>query len=326
MWNKNTVIYQIFVDRFNGFSNINDTNPDFMGGNLDGIISKLDYLVQLGINCIWLTPIFNTTSYHGYHVTNYEAIDSQFGSIESLQHLIKIAHEKNIKILLDFVPNHCSIYHPFFVDAIQNKNSKYINWFHFTDWPNKYLSFLSYKEIPKLNLENQETAEYIITVAKKWLKLGIDGYRIDHAIGISKDFWRNFYKIIKADFPNCLLIAEIWVDGIEKKDFETIKLPSPDVLTKKGISQKKIQKAYRNCFDGIIDFYFQKNLINQLLNKTIDEAFIKKTHEYLDSYTHNCSPILFLDNHDMNRISYTLKTTNKKLKQHFHLYYHYPFR
>ena len=140
-WFNKAVIYHIFIDRFNGCkTNINTL--DFLGGNLKGVISKLDYIQNLGINVMWLSPFYKTTHYHGYHITDFKSIDPRFGSKSELLELIYEAKKRGLRIIADFVPNHCSDQHPFFKDALKNKDSKYKDWFIFKKWPNKYLCFL----------------------------------------------------------------------------------------------------------------------------------------------------------------------------------------
>ena len=197
-WFKNSIIYHILIDRFAGFkSKKNWDHPKFLGGNIRGIIDNLEYLKNLGINVIWISPFYKTTEYHGYHITDYYEVDSHFGDIEDIKELIETAHNIQLRIITDFVPNHCSKHHPFFIDAQKNENSEYRNWFYFNKWPNDYLCFLSIKEIPKLNLNNKKTSDYIINAAKYWLNLGFDGFRLDHVIGPSLRFWNNFNIEIK---------------------------------------------------------------------------------------------------------------------------------
>ena len=121
-----------------------------------------------------------------------------------------------------FGPNHCSRHHPFFKEAQANPSSPYVNWFYFTNWPHEYLSFLSVSEIPKLNLNNALAKEHIIKAALYWLSIGFDGFRLDHVIGPSHSFWRDFRKQIKDRYPKTVLIGEAWMMGIKRRELRTI--------------------------------------------------------------------------------------------------------
>ena len=193
-WLDEAVFYQIFIDRFAGFKTTNNwEKPDYLGGNIKGITSKLTYIKDLGANAIWITPFNKGTAYHGYHITDFYRVDENFGTEEDLLELIKAAHTNNIKIIFDFVPNHCSNQHPYFIDAINNEDSEYRDWFIFKSWSNDYQCFRYYKELPKLNLDNEDVRQYLLGAARKWLNLGFDGVRIDHIVGVSN---KNIKKII----------------------------------------------------------------------------------------------------------------------------------
>lgn len=113
-WIDKEVIYQVFVDRFAGFPETKENGNIFMGGNLQGVIDRLDYLQNMGITTLWLSPIYCTANYHGYHATDFMNIDPRFGTMRELAELIESVHKRKMKIIVDFVPNHCSINHPFF--------------------------------------------------------------------------------------------------------------------------------------------------------------------------------------------------------------------
>jgi len=316
-WLKNSIIYHILIDRFAGFSSAKDWDkPKFLGGNIRGIIDNLDYLKNLGINTIWISPFYKTTEYHGYHITDYYRVDSHFGVEEDIKELITLAHDMQLKIITDFVPNHCSKKHPFFIDAQENRNSKYNNWFYFNKWPNEYLSFLSIKEIPKLNLDNKETSDYIINAAKYWLNFGFDGFRLDHVIGSSMSFWTRFNSEIKKLYPNAVLIGEAWMKGIKFKELKTIKIPHKSIKWLKRSSSDNILKEYVDVFDGILDFSFQKLIklfvaYNQISYKKFNEILEK----HFQKFPQNFYLPNFLDNHDMNRFLFECKNDKNKLKK-----------
>ena len=319
---NNLVIYHIFIDRFNGNIKGNWKKPEFIGGNLKGIYEKLDYLADLGVNAIWLSPFYETSAYHGYHITNFKKIDSRFGTLQDLKNIIKKAHNLGIKVIADFVPNHCSHLSPFFQYAQKNKNSKYYNWFYFENWPNEYLSFLIFKELPKLNLDNKETYYYILDSAKYWLSLGIDGYRIDHTAGPTEEFFQNFSKDIKKQYPEIILFGEPAIFGVSKQDVQKTLLHPHKWL---GFVEEKLfgtseilQKTYQKEFTGNLDFTFQQLIKKFVAKKSWYKPqwllkLLLKFHFSL--YKENEYLFLFLDNHDIQRFLFEADNDKEKLKK-----------
>jgi len=302
-WFRKSVIYQVFIDRFNGFDKP-ENKHSFLGGNIKGIISKLDYFQNLGINVIWISPFYKTTQYHGYHITDFESVDPRFGTDSDLKYLVNKANDKGIKLIADFVPNHCSNQHPFFQDAIKNKNSKYSDWFIFKRWPDEYLCFLDYKELPKINLDNKNARNYMIGIANHWLSIGIGGFRIDHVIGPSHDFWREFRHTIKETHPNAVLIGEVWIDGIKRKNFDTIGIKNKFIRKIVGLSQEKTQLEYYHELDGVLDFALNHILVEHVKqgsNLLSDKNLKAKIKKHFKKTPSDYFMVTFLDNHDMDR-------------------------
>ncbi|MCR4879598.1 MAG: glycoside hydrolase family 13 protein [Bacilli bacterium] len=229
---KGRVIYQIFVDRFASRSspsekpyvnekwnslNLKGWPPRFLGGDIYGIIDKLDYLSWLGVEGIYLTPIYPSDSNHKYDIKDYFDVDEMFGGKEAFKELINKAHALDIKIMLDLVFNHTSSRHPMFMDVINNgKKSKYYDWYFIDgDYPKarplNYRCFSYHSGMPKLNTNNKEVQDYLIEVGKYWIKeFDVDGYRLDVSEGVSHDFWIRF-KIALLDIkPDIFLIGENW--------------------------------------------------------------------------------------------------------------------
>ena len=229
------VVYQIFPERFN----LGNHNKDksyitrdwnskdmrgnqfnrnvFLGGDLQGIIAKLDYIKDLGVDIIYMTPINKSSSNHKYNVEDYYKIDEHFGDDETFKNLVDLAHEKGLKIVMDLVFNHSSKDHPFFQDVLaKGKESKYYNFYCMQDKPLKtdnlnYYSFNSCGYMPKLNSNNPEVQDYFAKVGEYYLnKFHVDGFRLDVANEVSHDFWINFNKRVKAIDPNCIIIGENW--------------------------------------------------------------------------------------------------------------------
>ena len=231
-WMKHAVFYQIFIDRFNMGDTKKDTsyinlewgdvpNPkSFAGGDIRGIIDKLDYIKDLGCNAIYLTPVFKSISNHKYDISDYYTVDKQFGTNEDLKELIDKAHEKGMRILLDAVFNHCSENIEQFQDVLVNgKESKYFDWFVIdgeavSEDRDNYETFAACEYMPKLNTSNKEVQEFLLDIGIHYVeKYNIDGWRLDVSDEISHTFWRQFRERIKSVNSDAVIIGENWHDA-----------------------------------------------------------------------------------------------------------------
>ena len=231
-WTKSAVFYQIFVDRFyqgdqekdRGYINLSwgkkPNSKSFAGGDLEGIRQKLDYLQDLGVNVLYLTPIFQSISNHKYDISDYYAVDEHFGSAVSLKALIHQAHARGMKIILDAVFNHSSDRHPYFQDVVEKgRQSDYFDWYMIRGegiHPKRinYETFASVRYMPKWNTSHPAVQAYLIDVGLYWIReFDIDGWRLDVSDEVSHDFWRLFRKAIKAEKPEAILIGENWHDA-----------------------------------------------------------------------------------------------------------------
>ena len=228
-WAKNKVVYQVFPSRFATTEEVApklwykapmDHRTD-LRGNLRGIISKLDYIRNLGVDVLYLTPIFHSKSTHKYDTIDYYSIDPDFGTTEDLIELVDKAHAMGLRVMLDGVFNHSAPEFFAFHDLEKNwKTTPYRDWYYTNGKPKRpmmmgikpnYKCFSYFGGMPKLNLENPETAQYFIDVALYWLRTAhVDGWRLDVADEISHYFWRNFRHAVKAEFPDCLIVGEVW--------------------------------------------------------------------------------------------------------------------
>lgn len=227
-WTKNAVFYQIFPDRFRLGDESKDKSyitmdwfaspkpGDFAGGDLKGIADSIGYLSSLGINAIYLTPIFKAMTSHKYDTIDYMRIDPQFGTEEDLSDLLAKAHQAGIKVVLDAVFNHVSALSPFFQDAVKKgKESPYFDWFYVEgdaiDFKKRnYQTFSLARYMPKLKVTNPETEAYLFEVVLHYLRLGIDGWRFDVGDEISHSFIRKVREKVKAAFPEALMLGEHW--------------------------------------------------------------------------------------------------------------------
>ena len=231
-WSKHVVIYQIFPDSFATSKGELSGNcleipvdkgifsKNRLGGNLNGIMENIPYMTELGINCIYLNPIFTACSYHKYDTTDYYSVDPCFGSNETLKELVSKCHEANIRVILDGVFNHSGTGFFAFRDVLEKgEESRHKDWFYIKDFPVRcedppnYECFAYARCMPKLNTGNREVRDFLIDVGTFWVKeADIDGWRLDVADEINHDFWREFRKAVKAVKPDVFLIGEVW-DG-----------------------------------------------------------------------------------------------------------------
>ncbi|MBI9048636.1 MAG: glycoside hydrolase family 13 protein [Anaerolineaceae bacterium] len=229
-WVSKSVFYQIFPERFCNGDPSNDpagTLPwgdppgldTFFGGDLAGIIERLPYLADLEINALYLTPIFSANTNHKYDACDYMLIDPAFGDLETFKKLVKAAHQKDIRIVLDAVFNHCGDGFWAFQDLLQRgKRSKYRDWFisdtfPIVQKPTNYQTCGGTHYLPKLNTENNEVRAYFLRVAQYWLEeTDIDGWRLDVPWKVSADFWLEFREVVKRSNPDAYIVAEAWRD------------------------------------------------------------------------------------------------------------------
>ena len=226
-WAENKVIYQIFPARFATSKQIPDSlwyqtpiGPKTdLQGNLRGIIQRLPYIRDLGVDVIYMTPIFHSASSHKYDTIDYYTIDPSFGTEEDLLELVEKAHAMGLRVVLDGVFNHTSPDFFAFADLVKNQEkSPYKNWYYVDKFPlrrlpglHNYKCFGYFWGMPKINLQCPDAARYFTDVALYWLRrAGIDGWRLDVADEISHSFWRHFRKAVKAEFPDALIVGEIW--------------------------------------------------------------------------------------------------------------------
>lgn len=245
-WYDQGVVYQIFPDRFangnpygevtgrkkNSFLYATEedtpyyiknsrgeiTRWDFFGGNLAGIRKKLPYLKKLGVNTIYLNPIFLATSNHRYDTVDYMKIDPMLGDEDDLRGLIHDLHQNGMHLLLDGVFNHVGQESIYFQEAIKDKSSHYYSWFNFIDYPEKYQSWWGVSSLPEVNKSNPEYQDFIYGdhgVLAKWMKDQVDGWRLDVADKLPMDFLRNIRNRLMKE--NCqVMIGEVWGDASDK--------------------------------------------------------------------------------------------------------------
>lgn len=249
---KGGLIYQIFPDRFYSSKtpkkNVPESrvmrkwgeepywqesqmngiwNNDYFGGDLKGVEEKLEYLSGLGVSCIYLNPIFEAHSNHRYDTADYEKIDSLLGDESDLESLCKKAHGLGISVILDGVFSHTGCDSKYFnmynryntVGAYNSKSSPYFSWYKFTDYPNGYKSWWGIKLLPEVSEEDEGYREYICGkngILRRWLRLGISGWRLDVADELPDVFLDDLRKAVKEENENAVIIGEVWEDATNK--------------------------------------------------------------------------------------------------------------
>ncbi len=308
-WAANKVVYQIFPSRFAATQPVDKklwykapiTPMDDLHGNLRGIIEHLDYIKDLGIDVVYLTPIFKSNSCHKYDTIDYYQVDPSFGTTEDLKELVQKSHERGMKVVLDAVYNHSGREFFAFQDILEKgEKSKYIDWYFIDELPPRgewgeipnFKCFGYYGGMPKLNLKNPEVEKYITDVACYWIKeCDIDGWRLDVGDEISHFFWKNFRKAIKAVKKDMLIIGEIWHyagDFLEGDEWDTV-----------------------------MNYPFYLNLIDLLADEKINVSQFVQNLGYLKGRLNKkCYPLMWnlIDSHDTARFLH-LCNDNKK-KQH----------
>ena len=296
-WMQNARFYQIFIDRFfRGNQEKDDsyitlpwgelpTPKSFAGGDLKGITKKLPYLHELGVNALYLTPVFQSVSNHKYDTQDYFAIDEMFGGEKDFRKFMQTAHEAGFHVVLDAVFNHVSERCLQFRDVLQNgKASRYFDWFLIDgDKVDRqkvnYQCFAACDYMPKWNTSCEEVQHFLIGVALHYMKeYGVDGWRLDVSDEVSHDFWRKFRAAVKAENGACVIIGENWHDA------------NPYL---RG-----------DQYDSIMNYAFTKACLDAFAFGTLDATgFAEKLNELLmrNTDTVNGMMLNLLDSHDTHR-------------------------
>jgi len=254
LWVQDSVFYQIFPDRFadgDPTNNVQDGEfeyrgqkskaahwgapqrkfpeamVEFYGGDLQGVEQNLGYLSDLGVNAIYFNPIFTAFSNHRYDVVDYENVDPHLGGNSALESLRNAMSERGMRFIIDVVPNHCGVMHPWFQSALKEYNAPTVEFFTFHQHPDQYETWLGVRSLPKLNYRSQSLREIIYSgsnsIFRRWLRkpYGIDGWRVDVANMLARhgkdqleeEVWRGIRKAVKEENPQAYLLGENFFDG-----------------------------------------------------------------------------------------------------------------
>jgi neopullulanase len=299
-WVADAVFYQIFPDRFAVSERVPKPGPlepwdappthhGFKGGDLLGIAQRLDYLERLGVNALYLTPVFASASNHRYHTYDYYRVDPLLGGDEALRELLDKAHARGMRVVLDGVFNHSGRgFWPFHHVVENGAQSPYIDWFHIDPdvllarglkpYPSReemrrmerdasvddrrarsqrhlgYTAWWDLPALPKLNTDNPHMREHLLGAAEHWLRFGIDGWRLDVAEEIDAGFWREFRERVRAVNPDTYIVAEIW--------------------------REKAQWLTGDTFDALMNYPLTEALLSFVAARQLDMNVVSSQHEY----------------------------------------------
>ncbi|MFQ5585165.1 MAG: alpha-amylase family glycosyl hydrolase, partial [Calditrichia bacterium] len=195
-WARDAIIYLLYVRKFSG------------EGTINGVIGQLDYLKTLGVSCLWLMPVMESSTPNGYAPTDFFSIEKDYGTLQDYQHLIQELHKRDMRIIFDFIANHTSNQHPFFISSWRNPNSPFRDWYVWKS-DKEYAFHNTWDQLPNFNYNNPNVRNYILKAAKLWIDQGIDGLRCDVAWAVPHNFWKDFRRRVKAWNPQLLLIDEV---------------------------------------------------------------------------------------------------------------------
>ena len=273
------IIYQIYVDRFCRVGEVKERKPlilrddwcgkikkntsdpliinlEVFGGNINGIISKLDYLKELGVTTIYLNPISMANSGHKYDTADYMKIDDMFGTESDFKNFVELSKEMGIKVVIDGVYNHTGSDSIYFnkegrfdtLGAYKSKDSVFYKWYNFINYPDEYMSWWGFDTLPNINGECEEFHNYIAGkdgVLEKFLKLGVAGVRLDVVDEINDKFVKKISEKVKEFGKDNVIMGEVWEDAATK-----------------------IAYSYRRK-------YFSDNELNSVMNYPIKETVLK---------------------------------------------------
>lgn len=330
-WLMGGIIYQIFPDRFYSSGKQKKGVPDdrfmcedwnkipehrqnvgacslgndYYGGDLKGIEQKLPYLADLGVNCIYLNPIFEAHSNHRYNTANYEKIDSLLGDEDDLKNLCEAAKKQGIRIILDGVFSHTGDDSIYFnrtgrygdCGAYRDYNSPYRQWFKFYDYPHGYDAWWGIKTLPETNEDNEAFTEYITGkngILRKYLKIGISGWRLDVADELPDKFLDKLRTAVKDENKDAYILGEVWEDASNKISY--------------GARRKFLRGGQ---LDSVMNYPFANAILN-FIKYGGGDALSETVHTVLENYP-KCSVHTLMNHlgtHDTARVLTVLGKTD----------------
>lgn len=311
-WYKEGIIYQILIDRFCNGNEDNAINSpkensfiyggwedrpmyikdnmgrivrwDFYGGNISGIIKKLDYIKSLGVNIIQLSPVFKSSSCHKYDAGNYELIDEMFGTNNEFKKLCKAAENKGIKVILEAVFSYTSSDSKYFnklgnydeIGAYNSPNSKYHSWYKFIKYPYQYESWWGISERPNINVMEESYINYIIksenSILKKWIDFGVSGWRLNVIDELPDEFIELIRRRVQEIDEETVLLGDIWDDASNKVSYSKRRryLQGNEV---QAVTNYPLRESLINFTKGYITSHRLKQKIMSLYENYPRESF-----------------------------------------------------
>jgi neopullulanase len=276
-WVRDAVFYQIFPDRFARSLTVpkpshldewgaTPTPHGYQGGDLIGVVERLDYLTDLGVNAIYFTPIFQSASNHRYHTHDYDKVDPMLGGTGALRRLLDEAHARGIRVVLDGVFNHASRGFFQFHDILENgADSAYLDWFSVSSFPLNaydlekkpaYKAWWGLHALPKFNTDTPAVREFLWGVGRKWIDFGIDGWRLDVPNEIDDDsFWQEFRRRVRAGNPDAYIVGEVWVEAVR--------------WLNRG-----------DMWDALMNYPLTRACIAYFIGSSVDESEVRRTSLY----------------------------------------------
>lgn len=309
-WAKNQIVYQVFPSRFASSKAVPEEvwyqspirGDAQLQGDLKGISQRLEHLTRLGVDVLYMTPIFHSRSSHKYDTLDYYTIDPSFGTTQDLIELVEKAHGLGLRVVLDAVFNHSAPEFFAFRDLEENwERTPYRDWYYPQGKPvhpkarlvrPNYKCFSYFGGMPKLNLDNEETAQYFIDVALYWLRTAkIDGWRLDVGDEVSHCFWRKFRKAVKAEFPEALIVGEVWHYAGDFLQGDT--------------------------WDSVMNYPFLNAAMDFVVEKTLSASgFVEELGFLRGNLNHACYPLLWnlIGSHDTGRALHRCGGDKQKLR------------
>jgi alpha-glucosidase len=328
-WKKSAVIYQIMADRFfigggktvkdkvqhglygekaipMSWDSLPEAGPEspyqFFGGDFQGIIEKLDYIKGLGADTLYITPFFDSPSYHKYDALDFRSIDKAYGDFDLYEKLKVELKKRDMHLIIDLAINHLSDNHPLFVKALENENSDEAKMFRFFDHPGEYECWWGIKSMPEINYDDRGALEEFITgensVINFWMEKGADAIRFDCGNDLGMEVCDLIYRQMKGKDPSISVIGEV----------------------------TNYAADWMKCYDGIQDYFYTKSLFSLLDGKITSRQFGMNMKKRYESYGHEkaVSSFLMVSSHDFPRLMHSCKGDMTKYYQALTLQFTLP--
>ena len=288
-WMGGAIIYQLLVDRFAASGKELRNRDDvpwlgFAGGTIRGLIDKLGYLADLGVDVLWISPIFKAQMHVCYDAEDFFDVHPRLGTLEDVRELCGKAHALGMRLLLDFEPSYVGARHPFVKSAAKSPDSPYRGWFRWYEGNGKPFGWFGSRMLVALDHAEPAVRAHLIEAGLFWLDVGFDGFRLDSAHGAPKSFWSEFGRAMRDGFPESYTVGEVMAS------FEQC-------------------LAYEGRLDGFLDFEMCNAMRSffgrgEMVAEEFDEIVKRRSQ-----LSPRISAPIFFENHDLDR--FTFHATNR---------------